>query len=139
MSSASPPSPAPFWGARNTNIRFCEPPYHRSRYVAEFYNAWTNLFSVGGAIYALCRVFAARDRFFNEPRTGANRFLRPGPRVWCLHMCACMSFLVMGAGSFLLHATQRYLPELVDEAGLLLVAYFCLLSSADLHAAVSLV
>lgn len=161
----------PYWGERDTNIHFCEPPYVRSIYVAEFWNSWTNLIAFGGAIYSFVKVWRKREAFMKAKGFDSSRYklkekyfpdpnkreneqqvvqnpedlvpksghydnphnLRDPESVWMCHIFLPVVLMVIGLGSFFMHGTQRYGPELVDELGLMFFTVLHQFAVMDLH------
>ena len=82
----------PFWGEPDGNIRFLEPSYVVSPYIAEFWNTISNL------------------GFFLLPllywKTSISHLL-------------LYSILMIGTGSLLFHGTARHVAEIVDEAAMI--------------------
>ena len=95
------------WGARDTTISFCEEPYAQSRYIAEFWNTWSNLAYVA---------------------VGARHILQGSER-------GCGWWLVLvGIGSACFHATARYYAQLLDELPMIGFVTHALLSLAPMDA-----
>ena len=89
-----------FW-SRPANIRFCEPKYEVTSNIAEFFNSFSNIsyfwFGISGLQFTSSWISKASY--------------------------ACL--ILVGLGSFLLHATLQFWGEIIDEAAmLLLVALF---------------
>lgn len=74
LSSALPlydPASFPPWGPADGHIRFCEPAYTRSTWIAEFYNAWSNLVPILGGL-ALAMLFI-HDYYSMRRHAGGGR------------------------------------------------------------------
>ncbi|CAD7963306.1 unnamed protein product [Amoebophrya sp. A120] len=80
MSSATS-SLQPFWGPRNSNVHFCEPAYERSPYIAEFWNALTNLWPIllGLVGMAYTAGLAGAGRFVLVPGGGEKEHRTTSP------------------------------------------------------------
>lgn len=84
----------------NTLVHFCEKKYIYSNYIAEFYNTISNIFYIIFGLYWLY--------FLNKNNiVEINNF--------------CYSTLFIGIGSSLLHSTNNYYMELVDEFSMVLL------------------
>ena len=84
----------------NTLVHFCEKKYIYSNYIAEFYNTFSNIFYIIFGLYWLY--------FLNKNNiSGINNF--------------CYSILFIGIASSLLHSTNNYYMELVDEFSMVLL------------------
>ena len=84
----------------NTLVQFCEKKYIYSNYIAEFYNTISNIFYI---IFGLYWLYFLNKNNISE----INNF--------------CYSTLFIGIGSSLLHSTNNYYMELVDEFSMVLL------------------
>lgn len=87
-----------YWGVRDSNIHFCEPAYERSAYVAEFWNAWTNLVAVAGSIFAFWFLFL---RTFGTPESacGTRRAVASSPSSAGADGSSATTLALMSSGS----------------------------------------
>jgi dihydroceramidase len=84
-----------YWGEKDTSISFCEDAYKESNYIAEYYNTLT------GISYILVSI-----PFLN---TNINKLAIMG--------------IVLGNGTIILHMTQRYYGQILDEGTMLILSY----------------
>ena len=84
-----------FWGQKDTSISFCEHPYEKSKYIAEYYNT---ISSVG---YIFVGIFFAFTKIKNIGLT----------------------LISMGIGTAILHGTQRYYGQILDELSMLVLSF----------------
>ena len=82
-----------FWGEKDTSISFCEEPYKKSHYIAEYYN------SLSGLIYIIVGLTFLKTRVRNMGYT----------------------LISLGAGTFFLHSTQKWQGQWLDELSMLLL------------------
>ena len=73
-----------FWGNKDTSVTFCEDKYVKSSYIAEYYN------TLSGISYSLVGLY-----FYNKNITDIGVIL-----------------IILGIGTCILHATQRYYGQL---------------------------
>ena len=85
-----------FWGNKDTSVSFCEDKYTKSKYIAEYYNTFS------GISYCLVGYY-----FFNKQITDIGIIL-----------------YLLGVGTCLLHATQRYYGQWLDECSMLTLCFF---------------
>jgi dihydroceramidase len=85
-----------YWGPSTANHQFCEPHYHVTHYIAEFYNTLSSLCYTAVALYML----------YQEPKR-----LAQDPYV----LATILSLAAIGLGSVAFHGTMRYDMELCDE------------------------
>lgn len=78
------------------NVRFCEPKYAQTPYVAEFYNTISNAAYVIAGLYGL----------YHSPRTFSGKLSH-------------IILILIGLGSATMHATLQYWAELLDEGPML--------------------
>ena len=84
-----------FWGEKDTSISFCEEPYKKSHYIAEYYN------SLSGLIYIIVGLTFLKTRVRNMGYT----------------------LISLGAGTFFLHSTQKWQGQWLDELSMLLLSF----------------
>ncbi|KAI0354581.1 alkaline phytoceramidase [Trametes cingulata] len=94
-----------FWGPVTATLDWCEANYQFSRYIAETANTFSNLFTVGLALYG-----AAQSVSENLP-----------PR----YLAGWAGFALVGIGSFTFHATLLFEAQLMDELPMIYVASYC--------------
>ena len=84
-----------FWGLKDTSSWFCEKPYEKTAYIAEYYNTMSAIsyILVGLYIYYLLQM----------KKIG-------------------LSVIYIGIGTILLHGTQRFYGQWADELSMI---YFC--------------
>ena len=85
-----------FWGEKDSTISFCEDPYKYSPYIAEYYN------SLSGLVYILLGIY-----FRSTKLNGA----------------VSNTLVLLGAGTFLLHSTQRWWGQWLDELSMLFLSF----------------
>lgn len=78
------------------NVRFCEPKYAHSQYIAEYFNTLSNAAYVFGGIYGL----------LNSPHSFTAKL-------------SYVILIMIGLGSATMHATLQYWAELLDEGPML--------------------
>jgi len=104
---------AHYWGPMDAMHQFCEAKYAVSPYMAEFWNAFSNLpFFILPGIYSLCRGHAVQDA-----RVAA---------IW-------LSMITVGIGSFMFHGTMRFKWEMLDELPMVVLVLCCAFSKDDTH------
>jgi len=110
-------SDIPFWGPVDAMHQFCEAKYVATPYVAEFWNAFSNipLFICPG-IFCLYR--------------GRNQFDFRLMFLWA-------NMVIVGIGSFMFHASMRFKWEMFDEVPMLMFILSGLLTKDDTHACMS--
>ena len=84
-----------FWGLKDTTIDFCEPGYKNSIYIAEYYN------SLSGSAYALVGFYYLPTKFYKIGYT----------------------LISLGIGTILLHSTQRWYGQYLDELSMLYLSF----------------
>ena len=84
-----------YWGKRDATIYFYEEPYVKSNYIAEYYN------SLSGFIYTLVGIFFLRTRINKMAQT----------------------LIVLGIGTVVLHTTQRWYGQWLDELSMLYLSF----------------
>jgi len=84
-----------FWGEKDTSISFCEKQYEHSQYIAEYYN------SLSGLVYSIIGFY-----FLN------TKLKKMG-----------YTLVLLGLGTFTLHATQRWYGQWLDELSMLLLSF----------------
>ncbi|CDO73011.1 hypothetical protein BN946_scf185007.g65 [Trametes cinnabarina] len=94
-----------FWGPVTATLDWCEANYQFSRYIAEAANTFSNVYTVGLAVYGA--LYAARAKL--PPR----------------YLIGWMGFALVGIGSFIFHATLRFEAQLMDELPMVYVASYC--------------
>lgn len=102
----------PYWGKVDAMHQFCEAKYVWSPYVAEFWNALTNV------------------PFFILP--GLLSFYR-GKGLDIRLMFCWFNVILVGVGSFMFHTTMRFKWEMLDELPMLLLVFGGILSKDDTH------
>ena len=85
-----------FWGNKDTSVYFCEDKYTKSKYIAEYYNTFS------GISYCLVGYY-----FYNKQIKDIGIIL-----------------YLLGVGTCLLHATQRYYGQWLDECSMLTLSFF---------------
>ena len=85
-----------YWGQKDTTITFCEVPYKDSIYIAEYYN------SISGLFYSLVGLYFLNTKLKNISYT----------------------LLILGLGTFTLHATQRWYGQWLDEISMLILSFY---------------
>ncbi|EJF67253.1 alkaline phytoceramidase [Dichomitus squalens LYAD-421 SS1] len=94
-----------FWGPVTATLDWCEVNYQFSRYIAEVANSFSNLFTIGLAVYG-----AAQSVTEKLP-----------PR----YLVGYAGFALVGIGSFMFHATLLFEAQLMDELPMIYVASYC--------------
>lgn len=84
-----------FWGLKDTTIHFCETTYEKSIYIAEYYN------SLSGSAYALVGFYFLLTKFYKIGYT----------------------LISLGLGTILLHSTQRWYGQYLDELSMLYLSF----------------
>jgi len=84
-----------YWGQKDTTITFCEVPYKDSIYIAEYYN------SISGLFYSFIGLYFLNTKLKNISYT----------------------LIILGLGTFALHATQRWYGQWLDELSMLLLSF----------------
>tara|TARA_X000000368_G_C22850856_1_gene632059 strand:- start:159 stop:749 length:591 start_codon:yes stop_codon:yes gene_type:complete len=87
-----------FWGEKDTSITFCEKPYNKNMFIAEFYN------TISGSLYIFVAI--------------------PFLKTKINDIAICSIFL--GLGTMLLHMTQRIYGQICDELSMLCLCYLIL-------------
>ena len=85
-----------FWGSKDTSVAFCEDKYIKSQYVAEYYN------TLSGISYSLVGLY-----FYNKNIKDIGFIL-----------------FFLGIGTCLLHATQRFYGQWLDECSMLTLCFY---------------
>lgn len=104
---------APYWGPIDAAHQFCEAKYAVSPFVAEFWNAISNVpcFIIPG-LYGLYRGRSDQDLRLKL--------------IWA-HMA------LVGLGSLMFHGTMRFKWELLDEVPMVMLVLCGVLSKDDVH------
>ena len=84
-----------FWGLKDTTIDFCETTHDKSIYIAEYYN------SLSGSSYALVGFYFLSTKFYKIGYT----------------------LISLGLGTILLHSTQRWYGQYLDELSMLYLSF----------------
>ena len=84
-----------FWGDKDTSVSFCEDKYTKSKYIAEYYNTFS------GLSYCLVGYY-----FYNKQIKDIGLIL-----------------YLLGVGTCMLHATQRYYGQWLDECSMLTMCF----------------
>ncbi|CAK4639330.1 unnamed protein product [Aphanomyces euteiches] len=84
-----------YWGPVTSTIDWCEPNYVASFYIAEFWNAWSNIFFVLAGFYGLYRSIALGFE-------------------WRFHLIY-INIVVIGIGSAMFHGTLLFVSQQFDE------------------------
>jgi len=84
-----------FWGEKDSTISFCEGAYVKSDYIAEYYNSLT------GLIYSLLGIYFLKTKLWRMSYT----------------------LIFLGIGTVLLHATQRWYGQYIDELSMLYLSF----------------
>lgn len=84
-----------FWGLKDTTIHFCETTYENSIYIAEYYN------SLSGSTYAFVGFYFLPTKFYKIGYT----------------------LISLGLGTILLHSTQRWYGQYLDELSMLYLSF----------------
>lgn len=85
-----------FWGSKDTSVTFCEDKYIKSQYIAEYYN------TLSGISYSLVGLY-----FYNKNIKDIGFIL-----------------IFLGIGTCLLHATQRFYGQWLDECSMLTLCFY---------------
>lgn len=85
-----------FWGNKDTSVTFCEETYKNSKYVAEFYN------TLSGISYSLVGLY-----FYKQKMKDIGLIL-----------------IILGLGTCILHATQRFYGQWLDEGSMITLCFF---------------
>ena len=85
-----------FWGKKDTSINFCENPYEKNNYIAEYYN------TISAIGYILVGIFFSFTKIKNIGFT----------------------LISLGFGTALLHGTQRFYGQIIDELSMLVLSFF---------------
>jgi len=102
-----------YWGEVDAMHQFCEAKYEVSPWLAEFWNATSNIpFFMLPALYCLYRSYGVYD-------------LRV-QMIW-------ISMFVVGFGSFMFHGTMRFRWEMWDEVPMFLLVLSAMVSKDDSH------
>jgi len=94
-----------YWGPVTATLDWCEANYQFSHYVAETANTWSNIATVGLALWGALQARAA-----NLP----SRYLT-----------GYTGFAIVGLGSMFFHASLTYEAQLADELPMVYVATYC--------------
>ncbi|KAI0348274.1 alkaline phytoceramidase [Trametopsis cervina] len=94
-----------FWGPVTATLDWCEANYQFSRYIAELANTFSNLVTI---------LFASYGGWLAK-----NADLPPR------YLAGWLGFALVGAGSFVFHATLQYSAQLADELPMIYVASYC--------------
>ncbi|KAI0756269.1 alkaline phytoceramidase [Daedaleopsis nitida] len=94
-----------FWGPVTATLDWCEANYQFSRYIAEAANTFSNIVTVGLAIYGAAQ--SVREKL--PPR----------------YLIGYLGFALVGIGSFIFHATLTFEAQLMDELPMIYVASYC--------------
>jgi len=84
-----------FWGKKDTSINFCESPYEKSKYIAEYYN------TISAIGYVFVGIFFTFTKIKNIGLT----------------------LISLGIGTSILHGTQRYYGQILDELSMLVLSF----------------
>tara|TARA_Y100000591_G_C21795839_1_gene679270 strand:- start:44 stop:634 length:591 start_codon:yes stop_codon:yes gene_type:complete len=88
----------PFWGKKDTSVSFCEDAYTNSNYIAEYYNTLTGfLYVIVGLLYIKSKISVLG------------------------YIC-----VFLGIGTIMLHMTQRYYGQIMDELMMIWLTYLML-------------
>ena len=85
-----------FWGSKDTSINFCENPYEKNKYIAEYYN------TISAVGYILVGIFFSFTKIKNIGLT----------------------LIFLGIGTAILHGTQRFYGQILDEFSMLVLSFF---------------
>ncbi|OSD03320.1 aPHC-domain-containing protein [Trametes coccinea BRFM310] len=94
-----------FWGPVTATLDWCEANYQFSRYIAEAANTFSNVYTIGLAVYGA--FYAVHAKL--PPR----------------YLVGWMGFALVGIGSFIFHATLLFEAQLMDELPMVYVASYC--------------
>ena len=81
---------------KDTSVNFCENKYIKSKYIAEYYN------TLSGFLYILVGLI-----YINT-------------KIKRIALCS----VILGIGTMILHMTQRYYGQILDEMAMLSLCYF---------------
>lgn len=84
-----------FWGVKDTTINFCETSYEKSIYIAEYYN------SLSGLAYSAVGFYFLKSKLYKIAYT----------------------LISLGVGTILLHSTQRWYGQYLDELSMLYLSF----------------
>lgn len=84
-----------YWGNKDASVSFCEPAYKDSIYIAEYYNTFS------GFIYCFLGLYFLKTDIKNMGYT----------------------LISLGTGTVLLHATQRWYGQWLDELSMLYLSF----------------
>lgn len=102
-------------GSARATVDFCEENYHRSAWLAEYYNAWSSLWFTVVAVYCYC-VRLHRADMTQIPRSPRRPVRRTDP-ISILYMLLGL----IGLGSFVFHGTLQPWAQGCDEIPMLLL------------------
>jgi len=91
----------PFWGTPTSNIDWCEQNYSWTPFIAEFYNSLSNFPLVALGIFGCWKSLQEK-------------------KVIGAHFLAYFCLFIIGLGSFMFHATLKYVWQLADELPMIL-------------------
>ncbi|CAL1694432.1 unnamed protein product [Somion occarium] len=94
-----------FWGPVTATLDWCEANYQFSKYIAETANTWSNIVTVGLALYGARQVQEAK--------------------LPLRYVAGYTGFALIGLGSMIFHATLLYSAQLADELPMIYVATYC--------------
>lgn len=104
------------------SIRFCEPSYIYTDYIAEWYNTWSSSsYVVVGLLYLITLYRQASDYYTH---------------FWC-KLWIGVNIIAVGIGSILFHATQQFEMELMDELPMLTLMLALFYLAIDTHQVLS--
>ncbi|KAJ1503996.1 Alkaline ceramidase 3 [Coelomomyces lativittatus] len=95
-----------FWGPVTASIDWCESNYAVTYYIAEFFNAISNIFPIVSGIFLSLK---------------AKR-LNVGAQYVYSALCLCL----VGLGSFLFHGTLLFQAQMLDELPMIYMQLICL-------------
>ncbi|KAH9923668.1 alkaline phytoceramidase [Fomitopsis serialis] len=98
-------NPLHFWGPVTATLDWCEANYQFSNYIAEATNTFSNLCTVGLALWGLYQAYAQSL----PPR----------------YFIGQAGFALVGVGSMIFHATLLFEAQLADELPMIYVASYC--------------
>ena len=84
-----------YWGDKDSSVSFCETAYKDSTYIAEYYN------TLSGVTYCFLGLYFLKTEIKNMGYT----------------------LISLGSGTVLLHATQRWYGQWLDELSMLYLSY----------------
>lgn len=98
-----------YWGEPTSTLDWCEENYAYTDYIAEFWNATSNLFYIAVGVGEVIRLWRLRGRLFKSSKIVIRkRFL-----------IAFALLTLVGAGSFGFHSTLLYPWQMMDEVPML--------------------